>query len=398
MRRADLTEAVRKTLERYPAPHDAHYGVVPAAPPTGLVNFKTVDGSHAVGMKTLLKADKIAAALPHHFALSRILVRQEAVNSSSMEGTHSTLDAVLEAEEAEDDSGTDAATAQVRDYALALERAMRLILEHGRNAFTVELIEDLHRTVMSGDPDYQDVAGEPRTKVVWVAGSSLGIEHSKFNPPPPRRLGRCLDDHIRYLCDDGMQQLQQSIILRLAVAHAHFEAIHPFRDGNGRVGRLLVPLMMAADGYPALYLAPFIALNKTRYIDGLIAAQQRLDYAPLVNFISDAIVSTVREAELSIEALRHLTAVWLRRKKFRAGSAAQRALDLLIGFPIVTARRLAEELRITYAAANKGIAQLVENEILSEHTGRQRNRIFVAREVRRIYNRAFGDEPDVPSE
>ena len=97
MRRADLTEAVRKTLQRYPAPHDAHYGVVPGPPPAGLVNFKTVDSSHALGMKAIARADKIAAALPHHFALSRILVRQEAVNSSAMEGTHSTLDAVLEA-------------------------------------------------------------------------------------------------------------------------------------------------------------------------------------------------------------------------------------------------------------------------------------------------------------
>jgi Fic family protein len=395
MRRADLTEAVRKTLERYPAPHDAHYGVVPLAPPTGPVNLKSVSGSHALGMKALIKADKIAGTLPHHFALSRILVRQEAVNSSSIDGTHSTLDAELEAEEADDSSDTDPATAQVRDYALALERAMRVVSEHGRDAFTIDLVEDLHRAVMAGDPDYKDIPGEPRTKVVWIGGRS--IEHSQFNPPPPRRVGQCLDDHIRYLRDDGMQQLQQSIILRIGVAHAHFEAVHPFRDGNGRVGRLLIPLIMAADGHAPLFLAPYIALNKSRYVEGLKAAQQRLDYAPIVNFIADAVIATVREAELSIDALRQLPLIWSnRREKFRKGSAAQRALDLLIGFPVVTARRLAGELGVTYAAANKGIAQLVEANILSEHTGRARNRIFVAREVRRIYNRPFGDEPDLP--
>jgi Fic family protein len=347
-------------------------------------------------MKAIAQADKMAAAMPNHFALTRILVRQEAVNSSSIEGTHSTLDAVLELEEAEEESESDAdtATAQVRDYALALERAMRDVQDSGRNAFTLELIEDLHRAVMKSDPGYKDVPGEPRTRVVWIGGGN--IEHSEWNPPPPNRVGRTIDDHIRYLRDDGMQQLQQSIILRLAIAHAHFEAVHPFRDGNGRVGRLLIPLMMAADGHTALYLAPYIAQNKNRYLDSLQAAQQRLDYAPLVNFLSEAIVATVREADLSMHALNQLPSIWAARQKFRKGSASQRALGLLIGFPVVTTQRLASELKITFAAANRGIAQLVKAKVLTELTGRRRNRIFVAREVRRIYNRPFGEEPELP--
>jgi Fic family protein len=394
MRRDDLTEAVRKTLERYPAPYDAHFGVVPSPPPLGPVKFKTSDSSHAPGMKALMAAEKIASAFPHHFALTRILVRQEAINSSSIEGTHSTLDAVLEAEEAQDDTEVDAATVQVRDYAVALEHAMLVVHKKGREAFTIDLIEGLHKAVMARNPDYKDTPGDPRRGVVWIGGRS--IEHSQFNPPPPTRVGRCLDDHIRYLRDEGMQQLQQSIILRLAVAHAHFEAIHPFRDGNGRVGRLMIPLIMAADSHAPLYLAPYIALNKARYIDGLKAAQQRLDYAPLVNFIAEAIIATVREAELSGEALRQLSIIWSKRGKFRHGSAAQRSLDLLIGFPVVTARRLSTELKITYAAANRGIAQLVKLGILTEHTGKARNRIFVARDVRRIYNRPFSDKPLLP--
>jgi Fic family protein len=346
-------------------------------------------------MKAIQKADRIAASLPDHFALSRILVRQEAVNSSSMEGTHSTLDAVLEAEEAEPGLEPDEATVQVRDYAIALEDSLRLVMERGRDAFSLKLIERLHASVMAGDKTYKDVPGKLRERVVWIGGGKNPAD-SDFNPPPPRRVRKCLEEHIAYLRTDGMQPLQQSIILRLAIAHAHFEAIHPFRDGNGRVGRLLLPLMMAADGHAPLYLAPYVNINKPRYVDGLKAAQQRLDYAPLVNVLSDAIIATVREAEVSIDALQRLLPIWRARRKFRGGSAALRALDLLMGFPVITARRLSEHLGITFAAANKGIAQLVEARILRGHGGKARGRIFIAPDVLRIFNRTFGDEPIMP--
>ncbi len=345
-------------------------------------------------MKAIQKADRISGSLPNHFLLSRILVRQEAINSSSIEGTHSTLDAVLEAEEAGEEGNADAGTGLVRDYAVALEHTLALIERDRRQGFTLELIQDLHRNLMTGDPDYKDTPGELRTRVVWIGGK--GIEHSAFNPPSPVRMRKCLEEHIAYLRTDGLQQVQQSIIVRLAIAHAHFEAVHPFRDGNGRLGRLLIPLMMAADEHAPLYLSPYINANKPRYADGLKAAQQRLDYAPLVNLLSDAIIASVREAEQSVEALRQLKTVWLKRRKFRKKSAAERAVDLLTGFPVVTARRLSRELNITYAAANTGISQLAGAGILKEHTGHRRNRLFVARDVLRIFNRPFGDEPEIP--
>lgn len=395
MQRANLTEVIRKSLVRYPPPHDAHYGVVPPPPPEGIVGIRGADGAHGLAMKAIQKADRIAATLPDHFALSRILVRQEAVNSSAMEGTHSTLDAVLEAEESEQGQDADEATVQVRDYAAALEAALRLVMERGREALSLRLIQDLHRNVMAGDTQYEDTPGETRDRVVWIGGGK-NPGNSDFNPPPPDRVMACMEDQIAYLRTDSMQPLQQSIILRLAIAHSHFEAVHPFRDGNGRVGRLLIPLMMAADGHAPLYLAPYVNINKPRYIDGLKAAQQRLDYAPLVNVLSDAIIATVREAEVTTDALNRLLPIWRARRKFRAGSAALRALDLLVGFPVVTARRLSEQLQVTFASANKGIAQLVNARVLREHSGKARGRIFIAPDVLRVYNRTFGDEPILP--
>jgi Fic family protein len=273
---------------------------------------------------------------------------------------------------------------------------LELIEARKRKGFSLEFIQALHRNLMARDPDYRDVPGELRTCVVWIGAA--GIEHSAFNPPPPARIAACLEDHIAYLRTDGLQQVKQSIVVRLAVAHAHFEALHPFRDGNGRLGRLLVPLMLAADGHAPLYLSPYINANRTRYADGLKAAQRQLDYAPLVSLLSDAIAASVREAERSIEALARLKLLWASHVKFRKNSTAWKALELLAGFPVVTARRLSQRLGVTYAAANKGIAQLVDTGVLTERTGNRRNRIFAARDVLRIYNRPFGEEPVVRRE
>ncbi len=396
MKRDNLTETVRQRLKWLPVPYDAHYGVVPATPVEGYVTLVGA-ASHKAGMQAIQQADQIATLLPNHFPLSRVLVRQEAVNSSSIEGTHSTLDAVLEAEEAEDgDAETDEATTQVREYALALEGALIEIQRKRRDGFTLDLISGLHRSLMASDKAYKDVPGQFRDCVVWIGGDQ--IEHSTYNPTPPEDISACMAEHLAYLRTDGMQPFEQSIILRLAIAHAHFEAIHPFRDGNGRVGRLLLPLMMTADGRAPLYLSPYIAAHKQTYYDALKSAQQRLDFAPLVELLSVAIINAVEEARDTIQAFEQLATIWSKRAKFRAGSAAQRSLRLLSAYPVVTAKRLSNALGTTYSAANNGLSSLVSAGILTELTGHRRNRMFAAREVLRIFNRPFGEKPELPTE
>src|ERR1700674_4397385 len=121
----------------------------------------------------------------------------------------------------------------------------------------------------------------------------------------------------------------------MAVAHAHFEAVHPFRDGNGRVGRLLLPLMMAAEGHIPLYLSPYIEANKVAYYASLKAAQQRLDWHEAIGFLADAIVGTTHELLATRDALAALRDRWRERRKFRRGSAALEALDVLPHYPVL---------------------------------------------------------------
>ena len=386
----DLVQAVRDRLVRLPEPYAHHYGVVPLPPPEDAIIIREARATHERALTVLGRIDALSSEMPDPYLISRTLSRLEAVSSSAIEGTNSTLDELLTVEE-DDDDAHDAAR-QVRDYALALDHILPRASAEGTGVFSTELIRELHREAMRHDPDTPDPPGALRETVVWIGGTG-NIAYSTYNPAPPDRVGACLEDTAAYLRGAGMHVMTQSLITRMAVAHAHFEAVHPFRDGNGRVGRLLLPMMMAAEGQVPLYLSPYIEANKQGYYASLKAAQQRLDLDPLIGFLSDAISGTVEELLATRTALQALKNGWLMRRRFRTNSASLRALDILVDYPVITATRLAKLLAVSLPSALTAIGQLVEVGILIERTGYRRNRIFTAREMLAIINRPFGVPP-----
>ena len=392
---ADLCPAIQATLVRLPAPHQAHYGVVPPAPPVGIVGLGELTQRHDAAVRALGEVESYARRLRAPFLISRVLTRQEAVSSSAIEGAHSTLDEllVLEATEGED---TTAATRQVRQYALALERFVRTAAREGPDVFTLRFVRRLHERVMRDDPDYPDTPGALRQQTVWIGGGR-DIAYSSFNPPPAARVEACLEGTVAYMRDEEGQSLGQSLFTRMAIAHAHFEAVHPFRDGNGRVGRMLLPLMMAADQRAPLYLSGYIEAYKPEYISALKLAQQQLQWGAMIGFICDAVVGSAAELMATRDALERLRQLWLGRRAFRKGSSALQALDLLPHYPVVTVGRLAELLQVTFPAAAKAVQQLEEVGILMERTGYARNRVFRAHEALSVMGRPFGAEPVLPS-
>jgi cell filamentation protein, protein adenylyltransferase len=395
VRRDDLSGPVRARLERLPAPYQAHYGVVPLPPPEEPVHLSAALPRLREASNAIAKVNALAEELKDPFILSRVLPRREAVSSSAIEGTNSTLDELLTIEEG-DDAATEAA-AQVRDYATVLEALLPRAREQGNSIFTVELIEDLHRAVMKGDSAYQDRPGAFRTVVVWIGGRG-DIANSTYNSTPPSRIRETIEEQVRYLKGEDLQVVNQHLVTRMAIAHAHFEAVHPFRDGNGRVGRLLLPLMMAAEGQIPLYLSPYIEVHKADYYAALKAAQQRLDWDTCVGFVADAVVATTSELLGTRDALRKLSAIWQERGRFRKNSAAGNALPLLAHYPVVTITRLAKLLRVSFPAARSAIHKLTSLHILTERTGYQRNRVFASPEALAIINRPFGTPPVVPGE
>ena len=394
MRREDLTHDVRQRLKRLPAPYTNHYGVVPLPPPESAIRMSEVGRRHGQAVAAIAKVDALEAETGDTYLVSRILIRREAVSSSSIEGTNSTLDELLSVEENADDQAKSEAK-QVRDYAVILDKVLPDAARLGDAVFSLDLIRNLHAAIVVADPDYKDTPGELRNVAVWIGGGGR-IAYSTWNPPPPDDVRACLAETVDYLRNEGMQQVNQDLIIRMAIGHAHFEAVHPFRDGNGRVGRMLLPLMMAAAGHVPLYLSPYIDTHKMDYYVALKAAQQRLAWDAMVGFMSDAIVGTVNELMITRRALSALREEWLLRRKFRKGSAALHAVDVLAHFPMVTAQRLARMLSVSMPQAFQAIDQLTDVGILKDRTGYSRNRVFVASDVLALINRPFGAEPRLP--
>ena len=388
MKRDALVEPVRQRLKRYPEPFDNHYGVVPLPPPTRSVGMEEYAAVHQESIKALARIEVMAEDYHDPYVLSRVLSRKEAISSSSIEGTNSTLDELLSVEEGED---AQSAARQVREYARVLEQLLGRARELGPDIFTIELLKDLHASVMKDDDGYDDVPGEFRQRVVWIGGGR-DIGTSTYNPCPPEDIAACLDDLVGYLQGDGEHVMVQPLVMRMAIAHAHFEAVHPFRDGNGRVGRLLLPLMMAAEKATPIYMSGFIDANKRDYYDALKLAQQRLEHAPLAGYFARAIVASEKELMTTRKALENLGEAWRRRRRFRNGSAAALMLDVLPHYPVTTINRMSEILGVSFNAAKAGMEQLIEAKVLIEKTGYKRNRIFSAPEVLDILNRPFGSD------
>ncbi|NKW72117.1 Fic family protein [Rhodobacteraceae bacterium R_SAG10] len=332
---------------------------------------------------------------------------REAVSSSRMEGTWSTIDNVLTPGEAYDQGEGKSEHLSVRGYATALEYGFAQIRQHGMDAMTTELVCHLHDLVMSKDPDFHGIAGRVRTPglpgdVVQIGGSGRK-EDAIYNPAPPEHTARCLEDVMGWmrnktLIELGDAGMGMSLPVRMAISHAHFEAVHPFSNGNGRVGRILWPLQMAGAGHLPLYLSGYVEQNKHEYGQALQEAQKQLSYGRIVEFVANAVIGSHEEEKTGKAVIGKLPGLWQQRGKCRKNSSAARALAIIIRMPIITANILSKELNVSFQAASTALNALEGKHVIRERTGHGRNRVFAAEEVIAVLARPFGEEPDIALE
>ena len=336
--------------------------------------------------------------------MAYLLVHREAVSSSRMEGTWSTVDEVLTP--AVDESER-SATAAVRGYASAVMHGIQGVRSKGMAALTPELICDLHKGVMQKDPGFEAIAGrlrEPGAPGDVVQIGSFGRrEDSIYNPAPPTHVKRCLDEVLNWMSDESLLELGDagmgmSLPIRMAIGHSHFEAVHPFSDGNGRVGRMLWAMQMAAADRLPLYLSSYVEVEKNEYAASLQEAQKQLTYRRIINFVCRAIVACTDEEAVTQMVLESLPTVWQSRGGFRRGSTAARALPLLLRMPVITVKLLADELNVSVEAASQGMQRLEQAGVVGDRSGRGRGRSYAAEEVIGILARPFGVDPEIALE
>jgi Fic family protein len=392
MKKTDLCVARQKLL----VPVEDYSGAFALVPPP-TPRFIQLTGIH----NELIRAHEALSALktlteqlPKPDLVMRTLDRREAVRSSQIEGTHSDVNDLLVYEATGSHEGLPSDVLVTLNYVKALDHGLKEVRRiNGVDVLTNELIKALHLQLMTGVKDFKGTPGEFRKKQNWIGG--FKIYNARFVPPPPGKVQDCMNDLESFLqyTPGEEEQMEVSIVLRMAIAHAQFETIHPFIDGNGRVGRLLLPLMLAAEGYPPIYLAGFLKSNQKAYYDALANVQLQEKWSDWVTFFATGVEEAAHESMITARELLAILERWqmaVNALGLRSDSVIKRFPELLIANPVVTVKQVKDLLGITFPTANAALAKLKAMGILVQ-TERQRNRVFMAMEVITLLDKSLDD-------
>lgn len=381
MRKTDLIPALHPFLVKCAAYPNCH-ALVPPPTPRQLPVDAAVAQLVGQAMQALERLKVATELLPNTDMVTRTLARREAVQSSQIEGTRTQLHELLEYEATRSVDGLPADATVTERYVQALEHGLSTLRAAGtRSALDTALVKGMHGLLMQDSPAAVR-AGEYRLDQAWIGSGR--IEDATFVPAPPDRIAECMQElqesMLRYQQRDD-EQWQLPLVAQLAIAHAQFETIHPFVDGNGRTGRLLMPLILAAADYPPLYLSGRLLRHRRAYYDALASVQLRADWLPWMKLCYMAVIEACDDSIDIAKDLNLLRDRWvLQLSGLRSHATAHQLPTYLLGHPVVSVNQVADAFGISFNAANRSIEQLIQRHILSE-PGKRRNRIFHAKDV-----------------
>lgn len=330
----------------------------------------------SVAAMEVARLDQAVSQLPNPEILIRPIIRREAVSTSALEGTYIAFSEIFEADFIEE-KRLSSEQREVRNYVLATEQGMELLKTL---PISRKLIGVLQKTIVRGTPGDSYDAGDIRQHQVCIGPRGRPIHEARFVPPPP---GGILEQGVSDWEKWVNNAINVPIIAKLALAHYQFETLHPFADGNGRLGRLTAILQLIQEGVlavPVLNVAPMLETRRDEYQDGLLNVTTTGDFNPWILFFSETVRAQASEGVRKINSLLELREQMvgeLRATEVR-GSALQIA-ENLIGYPVIDVPTARDMTGKSFQAANQAIARLVEQGILQEITGRQQDRLFVCR-------------------
>ncbi|NCA82295.1 MAG: Fic family protein [Opitutae bacterium] len=320
------------------------------------------------------RLDGISSLLPDIGLFLYMYIRKEAVLSSQIEGTQSSLSDLL-LFEMEGVPGVPMDDArEVSNYVAAMEHGLKRL----REGFPLcnRLLCEIHGKLMGTGRGSQKQPGEFRTSQNWIGGSRPG--NARFVPPPPDRMVACLGAFEKFL---NGEPGHAPTLIKAALAHVQFETIHPFLDGNGRVGRLLIPLLLCHEkvlGQPLLYPSLYFKQHRDTYYDLLQRVRLEGEWEAWVEFFAEAMRDTARQA---VSTATRLSAI-VRADRDRAQGVKRRAgsilrlLDVMARVPIVSVARASRETGIVPSSVSAALKNMAELGMVRELTGWKRNRLF----------------------
>lgn len=302
-------------------------------------------------------------------------VRKEAVLSSQIEGTQSSLDDLLEAEAKIFSADRPRDVEEVLNYV----NAMNYGLERLRTLpISVRLIREIHKRLLAGVRGAHRRPGELRTTQNWIGPGGCTLNEATFVPPPPSEVPKALGDLERFLHED--QRIP--FLIKTGLVHAQFETIHPFLDGNGRIGRLLITFLLCERGIlqkPVLYLSYYFKRYRQRYYDLLQVVRDAGDWEAWLKFFLLGLAEVSQEATATarrIVELREEHRALIIEHFGRVAANGLKVLESLYSHPIITVNDIVEITKTSFTAANQLMQKFVAHGLLSEITGQVRNRRF----------------------
>lgn len=320
------------------------------------------------------RLDSITLLLPDANLFLYSYVRREAVLSSQIEGTQSSLEQLLlfELEEMPGMPLND--VVEVSNYVAALEHGLNRLGESF--PLSNRLIREMHQILLSGGRGGEKSPGEFRRSQNWIGGTRPGNAH--FVPAPPERVEECMGALERFLHDEGNPY---SALIKAALAHVQFETIHPFLDGNGRVGRLLIAFILHHDGLltkPLLYLSLYFKQHRSEYYRLLDLVRTDGDWEAWIDFFLEGVEKTASNA---VETAKRLLSLFQQHERQiqkigRRASTCLRVFQAFCERPLGNLNQICKTTGLSFPAASKAVDELIKITILQELTGQRRNRIF----------------------
>lgn len=313
--------------------------------------------------------------LPNPHLLIRPFVRREAVLSSRIEGTRATLGELLAAEAgAAERSPVD--LREVANYVAALEYGLERL---ETLPLSLRLIRELHERLMRHVRGAHATPGEFRRSQNWIGPAGSTLANATYVPPPPAEMMDALGAWEKFLHERTHPPLVQ-----VALAHYQFEAIHPFLEGNGRVGRLLITLFLVERAVlptPLLYLSAFFEATRRDYYDGLRGVGERGEWEAWLEYFLNGVARQAEDAVSRAERINAQLGQWRQLVTGLPSRTPAQLVDLLAENPYWTVKRAAERLDVAFSTANRAMGQLMDRAILTEETSDRRGRVFCAREI-----------------
>jgi Fic family protein len=337
------------------------------------------------------RLDGVIQTVPNPDFFVYMYVRREAVLSSQIEGTQSTLDDLLAVELEPKPAWRDLPrdVDEIVNYVRAMNYGLGRLAEL---PLSLRLIKEIHRELLTGSRGEHRNPGEFRRTQNWIGPENASLADATFVPPPVPEMMESLHNFELFLHEDSLP-----VLIRTGLAHAQFETIHPFLDGNGRVGRLLITFLLVHGGVlhrPLLYLSVYLKRNRLEYYDRLMAIRNSGDWEGWLRFFLTGVAQTAEEAAVTAGKILELRERHRQLIQEQSGVNGLRLLDLLYARPLVHVNLVKDPLGIAFVTANKLVEQLERLEILEEITGRRRARIFSYTPFVQL----FRDEPPAEGE